>query len=41
MNKVCRNCGKTFTDYKKFKEHIKECNKDRITIGDMIKEQVK
>lgn len=36
-NKTCRNCGKTFKNYKQFKLHIEECNKDRITIGDVIK----
>ena len=39
MDKTCRNCGKTFTDYREFKEHIKECNK-RITIGDIMKGKV-
>ena len=41
MNKTCRNCGKVFTDYRKFKEHIKECNNNRITIGDIMKEALK
>lgn len=34
-NKVCRNCDRTFSDYKQFKEHLKECNENRITIGDV------
>ena len=36
--KTCRNCGKIFTNYKKFKIHIKECNNDRMNIGDSMKE---
>ena len=34
-NKKCRNCGKPFPDYKQFKAHTKECNENRITIGDV------
>ena len=39
MGKTCRNCGKSFADYREFKEHIKECN-NRITIGDIMKGKV-
>ena len=35
--KNCRNCGKIFVNYKEFKQHIKDCNKDRMTIGDIVK----
>ena len=41
MIKTCRNCSKSFLDYKTFKAHIKECNENRITIGDVIKGEVK
>ena len=41
MTKTCRNCSKPFLDYKTFKAHIKQCNKNRITIGDIIKGDVK
>ena len=41
MIKTCRNCSKSFLDYKTFKAQIKECNKNRITIGDTIKGEVK
>jgi hypothetical protein len=34
--KQCRNCDRTFDDYRKFKEHIRECRKNRFTIGDMV-----
>ena len=39
MEKTCRNCGKIFVNYKKFKQHIKDCNKDRMTNGDVVKER--
>ena len=39
--KTCRNCNKSFSDYKDFKIHIKKCNENRITIGDIMKEDVK
>ena len=41
MIKTCHNCSKSFLDYKTFKAHIKECNGNRITIGDIIKGEVK
>jgi hypothetical protein len=37
--KACRNCNKSFHDYKEFKIHIKECNESRMTIGDIMKEE--
>ena len=39
--KTCRNCNKSFSDYKDFKIHIKKCNENRITIGDILKDGVK
>ena len=40
MNKTCRNCGKSFSDYREFKTHIKECNENRVTIGDLMRGKI-
>lgn len=36
MEKYCRNCNTLFLKYGDFKKHIKECNNNRITLGDII-----
>ena len=40
MNKKCRNCGNSFSDYRELKIHIKECNANRITIGDLMRGKI-
>ncbi|EQB64424.1 MAG: hypothetical protein AMDU3_IPLC00004G0002 [Thermoplasmatales archaeon I-plasma] len=34
--KRCRNCDRSFEDYQEFKEHIRECNRNKLTIGDLV-----
>lgn len=34
--KRCRNCDRPFEDYHEFREHIRECNWNMFTIGDMV-----
>lgn len=36
--KKCNNCPFETTNYREFKAHIKDCNKDRMTVGDAMKE---